>query len=917
MSQKWVRSKRWDDQHLTGALWPVKVVLRALSSIAFGVVMLVLVSLYGILASVPIGLIALAPTWVFYAVTLVVSIAIIAAVPVWAGLRVMRSRGAPPAARFAVGLIALIVLAGFAVLAWYFLAWPALRYNPADGSGVRFFGAFVDEYKSLQFRRLPIMEMSELEFYSWWPLRLVLILFVISMVVATLRRIEFSLPYLGVITVHSGIVTIALGSVYYAAAKQEGDMLLLAGQPMPDGTTAPGPPETGFYDNTDTALWVLEQTGPDAVSLAGQWEQRRLAGVPRYHDYNLNVLGLKHLPPIMSAALADDQGPLDLPVGRGRARSLPLEFRVVGYASYAQMTTQTVAADQVDRARVADAEPMAVRTIDAYLVLENPGAAGDTGDPTRPRKTWRLLPDSPARRIDTLGVEGRDLISVEYTRSGSGAASSGMSEQRWRDLSVSIPRGTEYALIVRHPSSGFESVYPVRTGSTVAVGDSGFRLEVVNISAEPPFPIVTPGYQGARSSVAVVRVQPPAGADGQLPPAFERWVYNRFPEIGQDLLDAPPTKPGEQPTMPRRKGMDPSIEIALVDASMIHVYFDEQVDSAGATPRVRALVRLPGGGATITPDVLAAGGIVEVTPGFTLRVGEPVDDALRVEFPVPVPAAQQDPKQIGAHQNAAIAVEVSTRIGTEGRPWSAVVWLPFTQYLSIDDQNARSIGLPDGRRLKLAFGRVRHEFWPPMALRLADFEMIPYDHDPTLPRDYKSDVVVMRRWSDRHEDVIRTTSLNEPLLERMPFQPRSEVPAIVNWIGRAFSVLAPNQYKFSQAGWDSSGWNQSLAEVQRGERSSPAARFTILGVGNNPGIYIIAAGAVMMSIGIPWAFYVKPWMMRRRKKRIQEELAAGIWKSPGSTPAPSGASGGNGLTPHPSETGVPALSEQSQEQAKP
>jgi hypothetical protein len=53
----------------------------------------------------------------------------------------------------------------------------------------------------------------------------------------------------------------------------------------------------------------------------------------------------------------------------------------------------------------------------------------------------------------------------------------------------------------------------------------------------------------------------------------------------------------------------------------------------------------------------------------------------------------------------------------------------------------------------------------------------------------------------------------------------------------------------------------------------PVSRWTILGVGNNPGIYVIATGAVMMGVGIPWAFYIKPLLVRREKKKIQERLA--------------------------------------------
>lgn len=907
MSQKWVRAKEWDDEHLRGVLLPLKVLLRLFSSVYFGVSLLVLVALYGILASVPIGLIALAPTWALYVLTLVATVAVCASVPVWGLMRVAGSASERRGARFAGSLIGGLLFAGGGVTLWYTLAWPHLRYDAATGSGVRFFGSFVDAYQTLQFRRLPMMEMSELEFYAWWPLRLILILFVVNMVVATLRRIEFSLPYLGVITVHTGIVTIALGSAYYASHKQEGDMLLMAGGLGEDGKPLPGEPESGFYDNTRTVLWVRQPDLAGATSAAGpRWDQRLLDNVPRYHEYNLNVLGLKSLPPMVTAMKSKDLGPIDVNVGPGAWGSggitvvdPDVSFRVVGYAPYAELSSMMVRAGEVGAAANASTGGTAVRTIEAYLNLPADPSDPAAGDPARPRTTWRLMPDSPARRVDILSVQDQALLGVEYTR--------GMKESRWKDLSVSLPRGTRHALVVRHPASGFEGVFPVERGSRVQVGQTGYTLEVDELSPEPPFPIVTRGYEGGRSSVAIVHVQPPPPAAGETgQPAYQRWIYHRYPEISQDLVDSPASQGGTPMGGGGRRNADPALDIAYIDASIIQIYFDEtapgESGGQGDSP-VRAMVRLPGGGVTVTPDIGAgeSARAVEVAPGFTLRLAERIDDAVRVEIPVPVPESQRDPKLIGAHQRAAVAVEVSAMV--KGTPWRTVLWVPFSQYLDPSGQGARRVAFPDGRSVLIAFGRERHEFWPPMMLRLADFEMIPYDHAPTLPRDFRSDLVVMRRWGTRHEDVIRRTSLNEPLLERTPFQPRSDVAGPINAIGWLFSQVAPNQYKFSQAGWDQEGWMQSLDAVQRGELARPFARYTILGVGNNPGIYIIAAGAVMMSLGIPWAFYVKPLIVRRRKRKIQAMLAAGTYVKPSrGRGTEDGNSNGTGPSPHPSAT---------------
>ena len=77
-----------------------------------------------------------------------------------------------------------------------------------------------------------------------------------------------------------------------------------------------------------------------------------------------------------------------------------------------------------------------------------------------------------------------------------------------------------------------------------------------------------------------------------------------------------------------------------------------------------------------------------------------------------------------------------------------------------------------------------------------------------------------------------------------------------------------NQFKLSQSGWDRSGWEQSQQLVDQGMLDEPRANFTILGVGNNPGIHVIAFGSILMSIGIPWAFYFKPYLVRREKRRL-------------------------------------------------
>jgi hypothetical protein len=843
MSAKWIRSKQWDDQHIPSWAWPLKFILRTLSGIPLAVVLLSLIVVYAVLASVPIGLLALGITYLVYGLTLLLAVAGVALAPVFfvrALWRPATTRGR--SLRFAATLLGSIVLVGVAAEAWYLLAWPRLIYDPAHGTGLRLFAKFVEQYNSTTLRRLPGLEMSELEFYAWWPLRVILLLFVINMVTATVRRIEFIFPNIGVLTVHTGIVLIALGSIYYAGLKLEGDTILLAGEPDAEGNPGVGPPQQYFYDNTRTVLWVKQ--GGIA------WEQRDIRP-PRYNDYNLLAGAEASASDRSGRHAAKSRGALDrlaVPARSGKAGVDPdIQLRVVGYASYANP-----ALDWVRREPPASGRTNPIRFIELFASLED-AAARDA------RATFYFAPMSPAGRIAEI-----ESLGLEYTR--------GMGEQRWSDLAVELPAGAQHALVVEIPARAGASprreVISAAPGEQVEIGDSGFRVQVKELLPQPPFPIITPGYENGKSSIAVVRVTTPDGD------SFDRWVYHRYPEISQDLLDTP-----NERGMPARRAADASIRIAYIDASKIQVYMDERED--GRADVVRAIVRAPGSRARVIEHV-ENGRIPDLITGLSLRLAERWPHAVAMERPAPVPEQQRRNDSIGNHQNAMLGVEVTAGDGTR-----EIVWLPFTRYLGMGMQTERTVPLHDGREITLAFGRRAH-LLPGFAVQLVDFNMLAYDHRGA-PRDYQSTVRVLPVPIEGRvrlaEPFVHVTKLNAPL--QAPFRWTEERPWLANMAGLLRSRLDPEQFKFSQSGWDQQGWADTQARVDRGLLRRPFASFTILGVGNNPGIHIIAFGAVLMSIGIPWAFYAKPWIMRRRKARIAAQVVAGTYTRSAAPPKPS------------------------------
>lgn len=857
MSAKWRRSQAWDREHLTGVLTPLRIVLHELSSIRLAISLLVFVSLYAVLASVPIGLLALAPTWLLYLATLVIAVGLVAALPALL-LRQVVLATAGRGVRFAVPVLVFLPLALLGAWLWKAFAWPAMHYDPASGDGFRLFPGFVEAYRSTTLRRLPGFEMSELEFYSWWPLRLVLLLFCVNMITATARRIEFTFKNLGVLTVHTGIITIALGSIVYQAFKQEGDTILLAS----NTGEGPGPAASGFYDNQRLALFVAQRDGV----FGPQWEQRPIEGVPRYNPYDLragldtpedslwHTLGL----PDPASDAPERSLSRDVPDGRAQHVDPDLAFRIVGYAPYADSRDDWIR----DEPRPGEsANPLRIVELlpnmpDAQLAQLGQ-AIGRTLIPGEPLFRFTLLPGLPAQRVRI-----NPMLGLEYRQN--------LDPERRAALTSNLPADTRHALLVTVPRAGgepYRGLFRIGSGTQHTLGDTGFSLHVEQLSPEPPFPIITPGYENATSSVAVVHVSTPEGDE------FDRWLYHRYPELDQDLLKVVGGQDVTQANggRPNRVDADLSkIRITYLDASRLQVYFNEQTGSAGG---LEAIIREPGGNVRVV-DCSDDRTVTDLIAGLDLKVATYWDHARLLRRPVPTPEAERDNQFIGTHDRAMLAVEVSSKSGAFE---PVTEWLEFSKYFfefnRAQDAPIRTVLLPDGRSVRLAFGRLRRSFGPPtnpnpaFQVRMVDFEMIAYDHRGA-PRDYQSLVLVEPTgFAEEFEPYEHTVKLNAPL--RAPFHADPDAAALANLFSRLARGFDPGSFKLSQAGWDQQGWQETQQMVDQGVLDRPRAKFTILAVGNNPGIHVIALGSILMSVGIPWAFYVKPWLVRRERDRLK------------------------------------------------
>jgi len=814
MSRKWQQVKRWDEEHLRGPLTPLRWVLRLFSSVVFGISLLAFVALYGVVASIPIGMLVKGLSWAIYCVSVA---AVAGGLALGLGMATRRLlAGAGRGWRFAAVLGAVLVGGGLGVLAWYEWLWPVLHYDPVRQTGLRLFPEVVDRYRDVTIRRLPFFEMTELEFYAWWPMRAALLAFVLTMVVSTVRRIAFTLPNIGVLTVHTGIILLGLGSMYYSSLKLEGDVLLLAGPTGPDGLPTAGPPQGGFYDRTKVALWVSNGRG---------WDQRVVEGVPRYNAYGLDAgaarSALGEVQTLDLSGVPPRELDLAVPPSRIGVSDNDVRYHLVGYAPYAEERSDWVPADSPGPD---------THTLRFVEMLSSLTADGRAADPTRPVFRFFFVADRPRLRV----AEIAGVFAVEYA--------AGMDAARWADATSAIPGGGAHGLSITL-ADGTREVVAVSPGSVVERG--GYRFAVERLLDEPPFPIITEGYEDATSAVAVVRVTPPSGEP------FTRWIYARYPELSQDLADA-----ASADGRPARTDADESgVRLGYVRGDGLRVVIDEHAPGVA-----RVAVRQPGGAVRTIEDV-SAGERFEVIDRIELRLGERWEHARPFPRPQPVPRVDREGDFIGTHDRAMLAVELS--LPQSG--WRRVVWLPFSRYLNIGGERGRAVELPDGRRVRLAFGRARRVL-PGFQISMVDFEMVSYDHRGA-PRDYASTVRVEPTGVGRtFEPYVRRTSLNAPL--RAPFVWSDSRSWPANALGLLASRLDPGQFKFAQSGWDAQGWERTQAQADAGEVPEPYAQFTILHVGNNPGIHVIALGGVLMGVGTPWAFYVKPWMVKRRKRRL-------------------------------------------------
>ncbi|HTL29265.1 MAG TPA: hypothetical protein VL282_08590 [Tepidisphaeraceae bacterium] len=610
-------------------------------------------------------------------------------------------------------------------------------------------------------------EMSDLQFFNAWPLKLLMTLLVMNLTVVTFKRIPFTPPRYGVWCVHAGIIVLIIGTASYYAKKVEG----LARIPV--GQTA-----DHYYDSAERALYakVGKQIG----------EPWPLPSLPRFATYddehnNANKLRGKDLTDLGAGMKLQQALGLDKPV----------DAKVVAFYPYADIVT--------DYTDAPDGNEVGIQ-----CMLSDPH--GDAGG----NLAFWLINSDPRTQRTMMGAdfEHRHLPhSFDPSLLKEAIANIHKLDVKVKDFSETLnvevgkdyPLGnTGYTLSITQ----FDPAFPTMAGKIVPLmtmmvktPTQEFRRQVIpdgpttdwklNVAGAGPF--------GKRQTEPL---------DKDLKIAYE--FHDTFHLLPQDSTEkhtfVTSVKPGIIEVVTRLDG-----------PSEVKVYEQNEVDLTIAEHELRGPFQPP-------PDPNAP---KHEHPMKIVRKDH-VKRTDRVRE-TPMVKRDRDASAVGMFQIAKVRLTVGD--------WTRDVLVPYTQWTMEDPWGGATVSIPGAKsELHLQLGNTALVM--PAKVTLQKFDLVPYPGGRAaagnMMRDFRSTLIFED--VSTGEKTTGVAKMNSPV------------------------YYAGGDWTFFQAQWDPNG-----------------QKWTVLGVGNRPFVGTMTLGCAMIILGLLYAFYVKPIIIRRMKQNAIEK----------------------------------------------
>ncbi len=718
-------------------------------------------------------------------------------------------------------------------------------------------------------RQLPGLEMTEFEWFHWWPFNALVLLFCATLIIVTVRRIPLKSVNVGVWMIHSGIIVLCGGSYYYFGTKVEGDApvfrrhirIELPG--MAGSETLLALPGNQVSAVVGGDLWRFEVQGTNTSwpILSDEHKGKTAYAV------NILVTPPSGEPFIRQLLAGYPQYTEDIIPGKGRAikstgrkllaenlklwlayeaqeyfhvmQTWALYVRRAGEKDWSERPIEGLPRyhDRIgarDQVFLAPHYPISLRSIDLNVP---PQPEGDVlgGSEVRitgylryahMRQRWRDGGDrlNPVLRASIVHSpapsRSLELTAFDPARN---VSEDGVVQFVWLDDSSMLellPSDSRAMLHVEVPTAEVAFDVPItraellgRNAPFTRIADTDLAYRILNLQDN----LLLPG-RGQVVSVAMVEIRTP---DGQ----FTRMVADR-PEMTRDMHGETPDPHSPQARQPQEA--DPRIRMSYrpQSAPVIFAAYPRGLFLAVNGPDGRILGR----GVEIAEPV-------EIAPGFTVRVDSLWTHALPETKPYVVPPASR--RRDAGETFSMIRLEINTGHEIQTK------WLRFNQYVFPNGQYAYSgrftyapehFHLPDGDRLEVIFSRERRKLPNPIALE--DFAL------DTHVGGYTGQALTIRNY-----------------VSTLKFLDNGQ------WTtATPIRVNAPTEYGgywYFQSMWDKPPTGDPTGGMN----------YTGLGVGNRNGVYIQLAGCCISVVGMLFAFYVKPILKRRRREQRRATFA--------------------------------------------
>ncbi len=738
---------------------------------------------------------------------------------------------------------------GVSVLATLFI------YCSIGSSGMPISFAIWEPATWVNVREMRGFEMTEFEWFHWWPFKALVTILCLNMATVTLLKIPLNMLSVGVWCVHCGVIMMVLGSVVYFSNKVEGDVLI------------------------SRSRVVIEIPDVGSVSMVVTPNNSVTVGDTTYSISNIN--------PNKELMSGDDAGKVAYAVSVSMLSPSESFTRqlIVGYPEYTEDVIQTGDPDQ-PMARAINVIGRAL--VDEELVLH---LEPDTQEKFYLTQSGALY----VRELSQQGIPVSDWVERpienlprfnDYIASGDDVwLASGVTQQP-HPLSIDVPSTTaddpidqditvrsylRYAYMDARVIAGGETQFP--TAWLTLHGNGAAEQSIRLFAFEPTLntadaSIMAFKWVGSDSErLEIERSMVPklkATIDGSL---YELSITNtqEFSTIGDTDYSYRVKSIQNNLNINNNQISLAEIELQRGDDTWLRWVFDnaalnrdviedtEHKDTKFVDTGITMSYQ-PGGAPITVVGGQHDGSLVlltslagEAPTARTIKVGEPMaltnEVALTVDRveqytkhltrPAVVPQKQRDP--VASNAYSMVLVDIPTDGGTSS------AWLQYHPYPfgSVTDVVRRfayrptTLMLKNNKIVEILFSRKSQALPAPIALDRFEVD----SH--------------LGGFSGRTSSILNWRSIVQVLDGKTH--------------NMSVSVNEPKQYQdfwFFQSQWDPP------------DTISAGLNYTVLGVGNRHGVLIMLLGCCFTVSGMIWAFFVKPMIKRKRQKAVYSQAAA-------------------------------------------